>query len=84
MDSATQAQVFTSKSDSLEGQEAILTASDLASILKWSKDISSDINLSSGQCSQEIWYGMHLTFVISIAAAYGNCDGDLRVSQYVR
>jgi hypothetical protein len=27
---------------------ATLSASDLASILKWSKDISSDINLSSG------------------------------------
>ncbi len=29
-------------------QESTLSASDLASILKWSKDISSDINLSSG------------------------------------
>lgn len=28
-----------------------LSASDLASILKWSKDISSDINLSSGMSS---------------------------------
>jgi hypothetical protein len=36
------------KSDSNEDREvATLTASDLASILKWSKDISSDINLSS-------------------------------------
>lgn len=31
------------------GQESMLTASDLASILQWSKDISSDINLSSGK-----------------------------------
>lgn len=29
-------------------QESTLSAADLASILKWSKDISSDINLSSG------------------------------------
>jgi hypothetical protein len=29
-------------------QETTLRASDLAAILKWSKDISSDINLSSG------------------------------------
>jgi hypothetical protein len=30
-------------------QESALSAADLASILKWSKDISSDINLSSGK-----------------------------------
>ncbi|RDB29051.1 Peroxide stress-activated histidine kinase mak2 [Hypsizygus marmoreus] len=33
--------------DMQEDQESTLSASDLASILKWSKDISSDINLSS-------------------------------------
>ncbi len=36
------------KADLHEDQESSLSASDLASILKWSKDISSDINLSSG------------------------------------
>jgi hypothetical protein len=38
------------KMDAREEQDiATLTAYDLASILKWSKDISSDINLSSGK-----------------------------------
>ena len=32
----------------LDDQESALTAADLAAILKWSKDISSDINLSAG------------------------------------
>ena len=32
----------------LDDQESTLTATDLAAILKWSKDISSDINLSAG------------------------------------
>ena len=31
-----------------DDQESTLTAADLAAILKWSKDISSDINLSAG------------------------------------
>ncbi|GLB36534.1 putative GAF domain containing protein [Lyophyllum shimeji] len=35
------------KMDTHDDQESTLSASDLASILKWSKDISSDINLSS-------------------------------------
>jgi hypothetical protein len=35
--------------ESNDGQESALSADDLASILKWSKDISSDINLSSGK-----------------------------------
>lgn len=34
--------------DSHDDQESTLSAADLASILKWSKDISRDINLSSG------------------------------------
>lgn len=34
--------------DSHDDQESTLSATDLASILKWSKDISRDINLSSG------------------------------------
>ena len=37
------------KPDTYEDQESTLSASDLASILKWSKDISSDINLASGE-----------------------------------
>ncbi|KAK0233760.1 dual-domain HisK/Mak2 protein kinase [Armillaria fumosa] len=42
-------------------QESTLSASDLASILKWSKDISSDINLSSAlQRLTEIATGMYL------------------------
>ncbi|KAF9473185.1 hypothetical protein BDN70DRAFT_997771 [Pholiota conissans] len=36
-----------SKADGHDDQESTLSATDLASILKWSKDISSDINLSS-------------------------------------
>jgi hypothetical protein len=35
--------------DTHDDQESTLSASDLASILKWSKDISSDINLASGE-----------------------------------
>ncbi|KAF8061003.1 hypothetical protein FPV67DRAFT_1673829 [Lyophyllum atratum] len=35
------------RTETHDDQEATLSASDLASILKWSKDISSDINLSS-------------------------------------
>uniref|UniRef100_A0A8H8CPK9 Histidine kinase n=1 Tax=Psilocybe cubensis TaxID=181762 RepID=A0A8H8CPK9_PSICU len=35
------------KTDSHDDQESTLSAADLASILKWSKDISRDINLSS-------------------------------------
>lgn len=48
MDPASQSQVYGSAIGVHEGQDSMLTASDLASILKWSKDISSDINLSSG------------------------------------
>ncbi|KAJ2919335.1 hypothetical protein MD484_g1075, partial [Candolleomyces efflorescens] len=47
MDPASQSQVYGSAVGMHEGQDSMLTASDLASILKWSKDISSDINLSS-------------------------------------
>lgn len=44
------------KIDSAEEQEiSTLMASDLASILKWSKDISSDINLSSGWSASALW-----------------------------
>lgn len=32
-----------------DDQESALSAADLASILEWSQDISSDINLSSGK-----------------------------------
>lgn len=45
-------QVETSKVDPHGDQESSLSAADLASILKWSKDISSDINLSSGTIQQ--------------------------------
>jgi hypothetical protein len=34
-----------------DDQESTLSAADLASILKWSKEISRDINLSSGKLS---------------------------------
>lgn len=51
-DAAGLAQTEASKVDLHEDQESSLGASDLASILKWSKDISSDINLSSGTSSQ--------------------------------
>jgi hypothetical protein len=43
--------VAPSRVDIHEDQESTLSAEDLASILKWSKDISSDINLSSGRFS---------------------------------
>ncbi len=42
-------QSYPVKVDSAEDQESTLSARDLASILKWSKDISSDINLPSGK-----------------------------------
>ncbi|RXW16010.1 hypothetical protein EST38_g9848 [Candolleomyces aberdarensis] len=47
MDTASHSQVYGSAIGVHEGQDSMLAASDLASILKWSKDISSDINLSS-------------------------------------
>lgn len=53
---ASSEQYETNKADSYEDQESSLTASDLASILKWSKDISSDINLSSGMFLAEPTY----------------------------
>jgi hypothetical protein len=40
--------IESSKLGHLDDQESTLTAVDLAAILKWSKDISSDINLSAG------------------------------------
>ncbi|KAF8630202.1 hypothetical protein AX15_003056 [Amanita polypyramis BW_CC] len=40
-------QLYPVKAESAEDQESTLNASDLASILKWSKEISSDINLPS-------------------------------------
>ena len=56
-DAAVQTEAMALNSDSRQvlgnggshdDQESTLSAADLASILKWSKDISSDINLSSG------------------------------------
>jgi len=43
-----QSHVFGARIGVHDAQESIMTASELASILKWSKEISSDINLSSG------------------------------------
>lgn len=40
--------IESNKLDHPDDQESALTAADLAAILKWSKDISSDINLSAG------------------------------------
>lgn len=40
--------IESNKVGQLDDQESALTAADLAAILKWSKDISSDINLSAG------------------------------------
>ena len=40
--------IETNKLDHPDDQESALTAADLAAILKWSKEISSDINLSAG------------------------------------
>ncbi|KAF8167825.1 hypothetical protein B0H34DRAFT_645007 [Crassisporium funariophilum] len=44
---ASMTRIQRNKIDAYDDQESTLTAADLASILKWSKDISSDINLSS-------------------------------------
>jgi hypothetical protein len=44
-------QSYPVKTDSAEDQESTLRASDLASILKWSKEISSDTNLPSGKAA---------------------------------
>jgi hypothetical protein len=55
-----------------EDQESTLSASDLASILKWSKDISSDINLASGkQVTATIVTNLSCD-AFSFAATYGN------------
>ncbi|KAH6917111.1 dual-domain HisK/Mak2 protein kinase [Coprinopsis sp. MPI-PUGE-AT-0042] len=43
----THSHIHGSRIDLQEDQESVLSAADLASILKWSKEISSDINLSS-------------------------------------
>jgi hypothetical protein len=48
VDPSSQMQVHSATIDLHEDHDTVLSASDLASILKWSKDISSDINLSSG------------------------------------
>ncbi|KAG2023171.1 atypical/HisK protein kinase [Coprinopsis cinerea AmutBmut pab1-1] len=47
VDPSSQMQVHSATIDLHEDHDTVLSASDLASILKWSKDISSDINLSS-------------------------------------
>jgi hypothetical protein len=39
-----------------DGEESELSAGDLASILKWSKDISSDINLLSGKIAFSVLF----------------------------
>lgn len=44
-------QSYPVKIDSAEDQESTLRASDLASILKWSKEISRDTNLPSGKAA---------------------------------
>ncbi|TFK30704.1 dual-domain HisK/Mak2 protein kinase [Coprinopsis marcescibilis] len=46
-DLSLKSHIHSSRIDSHEDHESMLNASDLASILKWSKEISSDINLSS-------------------------------------
>jgi hypothetical protein len=46
-------------------EESALTAADLAAILKWSKDISSDINLSAGNLCllmKSLFIGINNTF----------------------
>lgn len=42
---------LTPEQSSIEPKESALSASDFSQILKWSKDISEDINLSSGTCA---------------------------------
>jgi hypothetical protein len=56
----------TYKMDVQDDQESTLSAADLASILKWSKDISSDINLSSG-LSVYLSVVAHLTGGLGVA-----------------
>jgi hypothetical protein len=48
---ASASEVVKRRVDLNGGRESSLAASDLASILKWSTEISSDINLSSGKLS---------------------------------
>ena len=56
-----------------------LTSSDLAAILRWSKDISSDINLSSGMSFS--WSVLDLMLIsvalYSSAKAHRNRNGEL-------
>jgi len=55
---------ITSRANGHDDQESTLSAADLASILKWSKDISSDINLSSAlQRLTEIATGVFALFI---------------------
>ncbi|KAF8349828.1 hypothetical protein F5887DRAFT_942564 [Amanita rubescens] len=66
-------QSYPVKVDSAEDQESTLSASDLASILKWSKEISSDINLPSAlQRLTEIATGMHVSGNFVIAREAGD------------
>jgi hypothetical protein len=60
------------KMDIHEDQESTLSASDLASILKWSKDISSDINLASGKQVTPTVVTNLLRDAFSSAATHGN------------
>lgn len=55
-----------------DDQESTLSASDLASILKWSKDISSDINLSSGKVPN--WHRDYLSYPHSFAEVNRNSN----------
>ena len=62
-DSTTHA-ISRMETDAHDDQESTLSATDLASILKWSKDISSDINLSSGWLSNSGSYCSSLIFLL--------------------
>lgn len=54
-------------------QESTLSASDLASILKWSKDISSDINLFSGLTTLVV-HGRVVWHIYSVTKVDRDCD----------
>jgi hypothetical protein len=61
-----------------EFEESILSASDLASILKWSKEISSDINLSSGT-PQYVLFLELTSYILALQRLTEICTGWLGV-----
>ena len=70
--------------DTGEDHAANLSAGDLAAILQWSKDLSRDINLSSGEKVLSICPSSARLHVCSAPAAYGDLDRDVRIIEHLR